>query len=162
MPKIVVVVMHPMPRVWDALCERTCELAPFLEHIERAELKSRQTSDDGVTRCVHAWRARANVPALLAHHVDKGVLEWTGRTEWRAEVPESRWVVEPKSMKGAALCEALMRFSAAAGGRGTRVDLELALVGPQRMAGMQMLTNTLLATHFRKLVDAAAKLIEKR
>lgn len=156
------VVMHPRERVWDALCERTCELAPYLDHIESAELKSRETTPQGLVRCVHVWRARANVPAVLAHHIDKGLLEWTGRTEWRANEYESHWVVEPRSMKDSALCEGTMRFSPAVGGKGTRVDLDLALVAFQRTAGLQTITSTILSTHFRKLVDAAARLIEAK
>jgi hypothetical protein len=44
MERVVAVLMHPRESVWDALCERTCELAPYLEHIESAELKSRVTT----------------------------------------------------------------------------------------------------------------------
>jgi len=162
MERIVMVVMHPRKRVWDALCERTCELAPYLEHIESAELKSRETTNQGLIRCVHVWRARANVPAILAHHIDTGLLEWTGRTEWRANAYESRWVVEPRSMKDSALCEGTMRFSPAVGGKGTRVDLDLAIVVAQPTAGWQMITRTILSVHFRKLVDAASRLLEEK
>src|SRR5688500_12711667 len=119
------VVMHPRERVWNALCERTCELAPYLEHIQSAELTSRESTTEGLVRCVHAWRAPVNVPAILAHHIDTELLEWTGRTEWRANEYESRWLIEPISMKDTALCEATMRFSPAVGGKGTRIDLEL-------------------------------------
>jgi len=162
MERIVVMVMHPRERVWDALCERTCELAPWLEHIEHAQLLSRETSGDGLVRCVHAWRARANLPALLAPHLDRGLLEWTGRTEWRVDDYQSRWLVEPLAMKGAALCEGTMRFTPAVGGKGTRVDLELALVDSGRSAGVRTLTASILSTHFRKLVDAASRSIAGR
>jgi len=157
MERIVMMVMHPRERVWDSICERTCELAPYLEHIEHAQLLSRETADSGLVRCVHAWRARGNLPALLAPHVDKGLLAWTGRTEWFVDAYESRWVVEPVSMKGAALCEGMMRFSPAVGGRGTRVDLDLELSGTPASLGMRTLTSSILSTHFRKLVDAAAR-----
>jgi hypothetical protein len=159
--RIVAVVMHQRECVWDALCERTCELAPYLQHIESAELMSREVTTQGVIRCVHVWRARANVPAILAHHIDEGLLEWTGRTEWRANEYESRWVVEPRSMRGTALCEGTMRFSPAVGGKATRVVLDLTLLIAQRTA-LQTMTNTILSTHFRKLVDAASRLIEDK
>jgi hypothetical protein len=162
MERIVMIVMHPRNRVWDALCERTCELAPYLEHIESAELKSRQTSNRGLIRCVHVWRARANVPAILAHHMDAGLLEWTARTEWRRSAYESRWVVEPRSTKDSALCEGTMRFSPAVGGKGTRIDLELEIVVAQPTAGWQTITRTILSGHFRKLIDAASRLLEEK
>jgi hypothetical protein len=154
--------MHPRERVWDALCERTCELAPYLEHIQSAELSSRETTTQGLVRCVHVWRARANMPAILAHHIDKGLLEWTGRTEWRTNEYASRWVVEPRSMKDSALCEATMRFSPAVGGKGTRIDLELTLGAFQLPAGFRTITSTILTTHFRKLVDAATRYLEEK
>ncbi|MGA2552347.1 MAG: hypothetical protein ABSF50_19550 [Burkholderiaceae bacterium] len=158
--KLVMMVMHPRERVWEALCERTCELAPYLEHIESAELKSRQMTPEGLVTCVHFWRARANLPTLLARHVDPGLLEWTGRTEWRPNEYHSRWVVLPKSMKKAALCEGTMRLSSAIGGKGTRVDLDLTLLNAAPTAGLRAITSTILSTHFRQLVLAANQLIE--
>lgn len=157
----VIVVMHPRDLIWEALCERTCDLARYLDDIENAELKSKETTPTGLVRCVHFWRARVNVPSLLAPHVDTDFLEWTGRTEWRASEYESRWVVEPRFLKDSALCEAIMKFSPAIGGRGTRIDLQLEVLGTEGLAGLQTITNTVLTTHFRKLVGAATRLIEE-
>ena len=158
--RMVIAVMRPRERIWNVLCERTCELSRYLEHIESAELKSRETTAQGLVRCVHVWRARANVPALLAHHIDAGLLEWTCRTEWREGAYESRWVVEPRSMKGSALCEGNLRLSSAVGGRGTRVDLDLEVVVGPLTAGWRTISSTILSTHFRQLVDAASRLID--
>ncbi len=156
------VAMQHRARLWEALCERTCELAPFLEHIESAELKtkSREAAGDGLVRCEHLWRARANVPPILAHHIDAGLLEWTTWTEWRPHQYASRWLVQPRSMKGSVLCEGTMRLSPAIGGKGTRIELELVLVAPQPSAGWQAITGTIVSTHFRKLVDAASRLLQ--
>jgi hypothetical protein len=158
--RTVIVVMLPRDRLWEALCERTCDLARYLDNIESVELKSKETTPTGLIRCVHFWRARANVPSVLAPHIDTNFLEWTGRTEWRVNEYESRWVVEPRFMKDSVLCEAIMNFSPAIGGRGTRLDLQLEVLGVQGLAGFQTITNTVLTTHFRKLVEAATRLIE--
>ena len=160
--RLVVVAMHTREHIWDALCERTCELAPFLEHIESAQLRSRETTTEGLVRCVHLWRARPNVSAILANHIDAALLEWTSRIEWRANKYESRWVVEPRSMKGSALCEGKMRLLPAIGGKGTRIELDLALVAPQPSAGWHAITSTILSTHFRKLIEAASRLLESK
>jgi len=152
--------IHRRALVWDALCERTCELAPFLEHIESAELKSRTTDREGLVRCAHLWRARANVPAILAHHIDAGLMEWTTHTEWREHEYASRWEVRPRSLKGAVLCGGTMHLRTALGGRGTRIELELAIVAPQPSAGWQAITSAILSSHFRKLVDAASQLLD--
>jgi hypothetical protein len=156
MEKIVVVVMHPRDEVRNVLCGRTVELAPYLEHIETARLISQQ-SDSGLTRCTHHWRARANLPALLVPHLDRGLLEWTGRTEWSTDSYDSRWVVEPVSMNGDPLCVGQMRFTSAVGGKATRVDLELTLAAGG--AALRIITANVVSNHFRKLVDAAGRLI---
>ena len=158
--KAVIVVMQPRDLLGKALCERTIELARYLEDIESAELLSKETAPNGLIRQVHFWRARANVPALLAPHVNAQFLEWTGRVEWQARTYKSRWVVEPKFMKKSALCEATINFSPAVGGKGTRLDLQLEVVGTPGFAGLQTITKTILTGHFRKLVDAATQLIE--
>lgn len=157
--RLVVVVMQPRARLHDALCERTCDLARYLDGIERAELESRETTPEGIVRCVHRWRARANVPALLEPHVDAGFLEWIGRTEWREGDYRSRWLVEPLFLGTAALCEGTIACEPAVGGRGTRVEIELAITGVQVPSGAMRLTGSVLATHFRKLVDAATRLV---
>ncbi|HVJ41989.1 MAG TPA: hypothetical protein VM639_10845 [Dongiaceae bacterium] len=158
--KTVIVVMQPRDPLWQALCERTCDLARYLEDIESAELVSRETTPKGLTRHVHFWRARANVPAILAPHIDASFLAWTGKIEWQANDYKSRWIVEPQFMKEAVLCEAVMDFSPAVGGRGTRLDLQLEIMGLQRPLGFQTIMKTILTTHFRKLVGAATQLIE--
>jgi len=160
--RMVMVVRHPRDRLREALCERTCDLARYLDGIESAELRSCETAADGLMRCVHVWRARSGVPPLLAPHVDGAFLEWVGRTEWRADDYRSRWVVEPRFLKHGALCEATMSLSPAIGGSGTRVELELDLDGLQGPAGFRTITTTILSTHFRKLVEAATRLIEEK
>lgn len=154
------VVMHPRERVWDALCERTCDLAPFLDHIESAELLSRETPATNAVRIVHLWRARANVPALLAPHVDKNLLLWTARTEWQPGQYESRWSVSPSSQGDEPLCEGRMRFAPAVGGKGTRVELELELLALSQTVAMRTMARTILTTHFRKLAEAAGRMLD--
>jgi len=160
--RLVLVSKHPRSLVWAVLCERTCELAPFLEHIESAELKSRTIGRKGLVRCAHLWRARANVPAILANHIDAGLMEWTTHTEWREHEYTSRWEVRPRSLKGAVLCDGTMHLLPALGGQGTRIELDFAVVAPQPSAGWQAITSALLSTHFRKLIDAASHLLDTR
>jgi hypothetical protein len=153
---------QPRTHVWDALCERPWELAPFLEHIEGAELTNRTSDIDGYVRCAHLWRARANVTGILAHHIDKGLLEWTTHTEWRVHEYASRWDVRPRLLKGATLCKGEMRLSPALGSRGTRIELDLAVVAPQPSAGWRAITGAILSAHFRMLVKAATSQLERR
>jgi hypothetical protein len=159
--RFVMVAMHARARLWEVLSERMCELAALLAHVEAAELESRETMDDGTVRYTHRWRARANVPGVLAQHIDQGLLEWTTDTEWRSDEYASRWVVRPRSMKGAVLCEGTLAMFPAIGGRGTRVEFDLAVVARQPSRGWTAITGTILVTHFRKLIDAASRLLEE-
>ncbi len=159
---MVLVVMHPREHVRDVLCERTHELAPFMAHIESATLISRHTVKPDLVCCVHQWLARPNVPALLAHHVDKDFLEWHARTEWRTGEFENRWSVAPKSLGDQALCRGTMGFTSAVGGRGTRIELELELLAPQQTAALRTFSRAMLSLHFRKLGEAAARLLNGR
>jgi hypothetical protein len=134
--RLVMVAMHARPRVWEVLSERMCELAPLLEHIETAALERRATTDDGTVHCTHRWRARPNVPGILAQHIDQGLLEWTTDTEWRPADYASRWVVRPRSMKGAALCEGTLVLFPPSGARAHGSSLSWPLSrGNRRQAG---------------------------
>lgn len=158
--KTTIVAMYPRDRLREALYERTCDLARYLDDIESAELVSREVTPQGLIRHRHHWRARANLPPILVEHIDKSVLEWIGRIEWRADEYVSRWIVEPQFMKGSILCEMVMNLAPAVGGRATRLDLELDLTAVRGPVGFQTILRTVLNTHFRKLVGAAGTLIE--
>jgi hypothetical protein len=159
--QVIVVVTQPAAVVHHILCDRTRDLAPWLSGIDAIDLQSRETMADGSVRCVQSWRARANVGPLLAAHIDAAFLEWLAHTEWRPGELESRWTIEPRFLKTSARCEAKMSCAPAMGGRGTRVSIAFEFVELDRWAGgVLTLTRAILATHLRKLVEAAARLAE--
>ena len=158
--QVIVVVTQPADVVQHILCERAHELAGWLSGIDAARLEKRETLPDGSVRCVHAWRARANVPPALAAHIDGAFLEWRARSESRPREYESRWIVEPRFLKSSPLCEGTITCAPALGGRGTRVCVEFDIVGVPESAGVLTLARTILSTHFRMLVEAAARLAE--
>jgi hypothetical protein len=151
-----IVVMHPREQLRDVLCDRTCELVPHLEHIASAEPILRR-NEGGRIISVQAWRARANVSGVLRHHIDRGLLEWICRIERGAEDFDSRWTIEPRALRESPLCVGALDLAPAAGGRGTRIALELEIVAMQPSAGWRTLTQAILTTHFRKLIDAACR-----
>jgi hypothetical protein len=153
------VVMQPRERVRHALCERTCELAAHLDQVESAELAERAVSARGTTRCVHLWRLRANLPEILARHIDQGLLEWTTTVEWQPREYESHWLVRPRSVeKASLLCEATVALSPAVRGQGTRVDFELTLPPAMKAPALQTIASSIVSNHFRQLIDATARL----
>lgn len=156
--RFTMVLPQPPERLHRALCERSHELAPLLPHIDAILPIRSETLRGGRQRRVHAWRARADLPGLLAQHIDEGLLAWTCTTEWRSGDCASRWIVVPRAMKDAALCEAALRLAPALGARGTRADIELVLCASLRGAGWSTLACAILAMHFRRLLDAAGGL----
>ncbi|HSN19982.1 MAG TPA: hypothetical protein VLS49_04850 [Usitatibacter sp.] len=157
--RLVLVAPRARDLMWDALCNRACELPPLLEHEVTAQALAGAPSEDGVVRRDHRWSARPNVPAILAPHIDSEYLEWTCRTEWRPRDYRSRWTIEPAFLRESALCEVTMDFQPAIGGRGTRIAIALDLEALRAPAAVRTITARILATHFRMLVEAAARLV---
>jgi len=151
-----IVAMQPRERLREVLCDRTCELAPHLEHIESAvPILHRQ--EGGRIVSAQAWRARPNVSGVLRHHIDRGLLEWICRIERNADDFASRWTIEPRALRDSPLCVGHLNLEPAAGGRGTRLTLELEIVAAPPSAGWRTLSQAVLTTHFRKLIDAACR-----
>lgn len=153
--KLMLVVMQPPHAVIDAICERTCELAGDIDYVESAQVASRQLEPDGRIVCVQRWRARANVPELLRPHLDSGLLDWALTIERRPEAPECRWRAESVAVQVPGHCEGTIGFSAAAGGRGTRIELRAEIASSNE--GVRMIFGRLLAQHWRAVAEAAAR-----
>jgi len=156
--RFTMVLAQPPERLHRTLCEHSHDLAPLLPHIDAILPIRSESLRNGLQRRVQAWRAHADLPGLLAQHIDEGLLAWTCTTEWRPGDCTSRWTVAPRAMKDTALCEATLRFAPALRARGARADIELTLCASLRSAGWSTLAGAILAMHFRRLVDAAGAL----
>jgi len=157
--RLMLVVMQPRERVREALCARTCELLPYLEQIEDALLQEHGITSEGLARSVHAWQVRADVPAILAHHLDRSLLQWTSCVEWNPDGYESRWIVRPSSTKSSLQCEATVTLAPAVGGAGTRVTVEVSLNAFENSPGLQTIASSMLSSHFRQLVAATDRFL---
>jgi len=89
--KLTLVAMAPPAAMMAALCDRTCDLAAALEHVQSANVVSRHIDADGLVVCVQRWRARAGVPALLRPHLEESLLDWTLTFERRLGALECSW-----------------------------------------------------------------------
>jgi hypothetical protein len=158
---MVQIVRCPRQILWQTLRDRTPGLARYLEGVVSAESAPVEPAANGATRRDHRWRARADVPAIIAPHIDTAYLEWTCRTEWYAEDFRSRWLIEPAFLKDRPLCDVTMHFATALGGHGTRMQLEIDLSALRGPDALRVVTARIVTTHFRNLIEAAARLIEE-
>lgn len=159
--KSIVVTKLPRPVIWHILRDRLDDLVCYMEDIESIEVQSRQESNKGVVRVVNLWRARPNLPPLIASHVDSEVFEWTDRAEWRESRFEAHWVIEPHFLKNQAECAGITAFSKALGGKGTRLTFEVDLAGLQMTGGAKTIMAHIIQENYRQLVGAAGRLIQE-
>jgi hypothetical protein len=159
--RLILIARRPPDAMWNVLCDRICELRPLLDSIVAAEILASDTEQHGIARRSHRWLARANVPAILAPHIQTDHLSWICRTEWHREQYRSRWIIEPGFLDESQNCEATLAFHPALGGKGTRIHLDLDVTRVEMPGPLRGLTLRILGTHFRLLVEAAEKFLDE-
>lgn len=153
--KLALVAMAPPAAMIDALCDRTCDLAGALAHVQSARVVSRSIDADGLVVCVQRWRARASVPALLRPHLEESLLDWTLTFERRLGALDCTWHAESPARQLAGHCRGSLEARPAIGGRASRIDLHCEFATTNE--GLRTIFARLLAQHWRSLVDAAAR-----
>lgn len=156
--KLTLVLMHPREKVFDVLFEHTCELARYLNYVEQAVLIQHYVSPEGKVHIVQQWRANAKIHSLLSRHLDGDLFEWKFFSQRNPGEFKSSWVAESGVNNSIARCIGTVCFEHAAGGRGTRVVLELELLIDA--VALRSIFGALLAKHWREIVEAAGLWIE--
>jgi hypothetical protein len=154
--RTILMVKQPRERLRPVLVERTWELAPYLDEIEVAELTEHRAGDD-VHSASHVWRARPNVPPLLAPHIDADHFSWTAFVEWSVHDFGSHWRIEPHALRETLSCAADVTLDEALGGRATRVAIELDIAGLDGRKGVETIAYRIVLMNWQKLVDAATR-----
>lgn len=156
----VIVVRQRREHLQEVLVERTWELAQFIDEIETAELREICSSDTEAQSAAHAWRAKANVPALLSPHIDADYFGWTAVVAWSASNFTSRWRIEPHALRDTLYCAADVTLSEALGGRATRVAIDTDIRGLAGRQGAETIAHRVVLVNWQKLVEAAAHKLE--
>ncbi len=158
--RTITVVRQPREHLQAVLVERTWELAQFLDEIETAELREINSIDAEAQSAIHAWRAKANVPSLLAPHMDADYFAWTAMVAWSAGNFSSRWRIEPHALKDSLSCAADVTLTEALGGRATRVAIDAEIRGLAGRQGAETIAHRVLLVNWQKLVEAAVRKLE--
>ncbi len=149
------IVKHPRDLLHATLVTNTWELARHLDDIASATL------DEEATHFArHVWRARPNVPTLLAPHVDDDHFSWTAEVNWSNANFESDWRIEPHALRESMSCSARVTLNKALGGRATQIAFNAKLSGLDGRQGVETIAYRIVLVNWQKLVDAAVRELE--
>jgi len=154
------IVRQPRDRLHSVLVTRTWELAAHLEDIASVELIEHRKTDSGSISACHRWRAKPNVPTLLAPHIDADHFRWTAFVEWSDDNYDSRWRIEPQAVRQAMSCSAAVTLSEAIGGRATRIAIDTSIDGLEGHKGIDTIAYRIVLVNWQKLVAAAVRALE--
>ena len=153
-------VMQPRDRLHTVLVTRTWELAEFLDDIASVEFIRQETLDGRSRSASHVWRAKADVPPLLAPHVNIDHFKWTATVQWSEDDYESRWRIEPHALRQTLSCDGIVTLSEAVGGRATRVAIDTNIEGLNDQQGVESIAYRIVLVNWQKLVEAAVRRLE--
>jgi hypothetical protein len=163
--KQIAMIQQPRALVWTTMRDCLPELAANLDDIESVATISRSEDKFGVLTVENAWRARPNLPPVIAKHVSRDMLAWTDTAQWFGDRYETHWVITPQALAERLRCAGTTQYLEAMGGRGTRVAFE---VNAEMLPGattaqfdesgplfkaLQSTVITLLCKNFRRLID---------
>jgi len=150
-------VMQPRDRLHTVLVTRTWELGEFLDDIATVEFIQQDTIDTRSRSASHVWRAKANVPPLLAPHVNIEHFKWTATVQWSDDNYESRWRIEPHALRQTLSCDGIVTLSEAVGGRATQVAIDTNIDGLNDQQGIETIAYRIVLVNWQKLVEAAVR-----
>lgn len=158
--RTILMVRQPRERLHAVLVERTWELVQYLDEIEVAELAEQSSGNAESRFATHVWRAKANVPPLLAPHFDTDYFSWTAVVEWNANEFGSRWRIEPHALRESLTCAADVTLNEALGGRATRVAIDVEIAGLDGRRGVETIAYRIVLVNWQKLVEAATRKLD--
>jgi hypothetical protein len=153
-------VRHSRDELRAVLIEHTWELSAFLEDIEHAELKEHSSPKAGVQSARHMWRAKTNVPLLLAPHIDADYFAWTAVVEWDSNDYVSGWRIEPHALKESLICTANVVLKEALGGRATQIMIDVNIEGLDGRRGIETIAYRIVLVNWQKLIEAATQRLQ--
>lgn len=164
--KSLIIVKHPIDRVWETIKERMPELAEKLPDIKEVVVKSSRESDGGKVDLITFWKADIKIPSMLHSIVDPSTLSWTDEAYWLPRQRECHWKIQTHFLEGRVECSGLTTYEPAMGGKGTKIvfsgslDISTAGLSVPKLADKKMadtiepLVGSMLIRNFRKVTEA--------
>ena len=166
--KSVVIVKHPLDKVWLAIRDSIVEIAPLMSDIESVKVLERHEKGSEESRFVNEWRLSAKLPAIASTIIEPGDLGWLDYARWDNSNYVCRWSIEPFFHPESIRCSGITKYESAIGGRGTRVtfqgdvDIDVAqLAGLSKTISspvssiVENVVTTIVPRNFRKVYEAA-------
>ncbi len=92
---------HPREVVFSAHKDRLLEIVPFLEDVEKIELRGRASHADGREEQTHLWYGSPSVvPALVRPMVPPHLLQWLQKTVWSRKTWTAEWTIDVPGLGG--------------------------------------------------------------
>ena len=170
--KSIIVVKHPVDRIWQTVRDRLPELVPLVDDIESITVIERKTSEKGKVRLLNQWRSRQRVPVFLQPKLGADAIGWLDRNEWDDRTRSCTWQIEPSVFRDYISCRGTTSYEPAMAGRGTRVTFQggfnlapgalRGVAGPlEQVLGtfVESMVTTMIPKNFRKVLEAASELI---
>jgi hypothetical protein len=168
--RAVVVLKHPVDRVWRVMRDELERIVTSREGIRELEVVRREAEAAGGVRVVSIWQAEVSVPALAAPYVDPEMFRWRDDARWDETRRECRWRIATAHHAERIDCAGTTCYAPAMGGRGTRItmrgtfrwDLGGVLDLPPGMAagvhrGIESFVGGLISRNFRRIAEAARR-----
>lgn len=171
--RAVVVLKHPVDRVWQVMRDELEEAVARGEGIRELVVLERQAQAAGGVRVVSRWQAEVSVPVLAAPYVDEDMFRWLDEAVWLEGVHECRWSITTLHLPDRIDCRGRTRYEPALGGRGTRLTMEgtlhwdlrgyLNLPSPLEATvsrGIESFVSGMIPRNFRNVTQAVQRQLE--
>ncbi len=171
--RTLVVVGHPVERVWETVRDRMADIAPMLDDVEAVTVLERREEGEGRVVLLNEWRARVPAKAVTSTILPGGTFRWLDRAEWFEPERRCDWSIEPCDLRDLLACRGRATYVEAMGGRGARVTFEgtleidlgrlVSLGRPLEGAAsalIESIVSTVIPRNFTKTVHAACRLLE--
>jgi len=107
--------------LWDAMLNHLPEIGAKIDDLESIVEKERKVIDAYTIRVVNVWRAKPNLPAVVAKHIKPEMLAWTDTGVWNEKKKIVQWEIDSHYFGKQMDCAGTTLFEPAMGGKGTRI-----------------------------------------
>ncbi len=99
----------PRPLVYTTYRDKLVELVPYLQNVQRIEVKSRR-EEGGLIHIVNEWHGGGEIPVMARTVLSEAMLSWTDYTTWNDFEFMTEWRIETHAFTKAVYCTGKNHF----------------------------------------------------